>query len=487
VLKFVQGCALLACALSCAGCALFTPGEPTPTPDYAALETSVAQVLAATMTAKAPTATPRPTHTPTVPPTVQPSPTATPTPSAYNQAGPAMVYVHRRAEDGVENVVGRDLATGQETLLTHFVEPLNMNDLSWSWGGEWIAFVSTHDFLHSQDNERNVFIMHPDGSDLQMVTGAYLNPETAPGPYDVLAGQVISATGECLVCAQGASSAVVADPEGYFELPGVPVVAAWVRAVCQDGDALLQGQVTMEQQERGLGDVTIQVESSGQGWRQAVLSPDGARLAGTTYRWELDAEGQRVYRLAGSVVELATNRAITLEMPSGMTLMGLAWSPQGDALAGGLTGEASTWLWRWDSEGHSLGAIVEIANPEQELLTVANPAWSPDSQRIAFELRRYHWWGDATYRIDLMMVDLGAEKPEPQILVESAWGQDAQHPTWNASGDRVVYQLSVGEPSQDHQSKPNGSLWVVALSQPTPLPLQDDGLSYYPVAAPPAQ
>ena len=475
------------CAASCLGCAIIKPAPPTLTPDYAALETEVARKLGATMTSKAPTSTHTPTHT-SMPPTATPRPSPTATPTATLTPSPDhavswLAYAFRRQDDRVDNIMVSDLVTDQETILTRFVEPLNMSDIDWSWDGAWLVFVSTHDFVHSQGNERNVFMVRPDGTDLQMVTGSYLDPEAAPGPYAVLSGQVISGTGECLVCAQGASSAVIADEDGQFELPGVPLTAKWVRAVCQDEDTILQGEIDLLSNGEAFAEPRLVVHPHGQGWRQAAMSRDGNTLAGTYYRWELDTQGERQYQLEGVLYDLDSGNRRTLALPPETTLMGLAWSPIDDELVGGISGEEGTWLWRWDAEGRSLGPLIEIPNPEQEMLSVANPAWSPDGAYLAFELRHWYWWGENTYRTDLMIAS--RQELDPQVLVESEWGQDAQHPSWGAQGKRVFYQLSTGEPNDDHQSKDNGSIWVVAVAAPTPIPVLDDGQSYYPAARPP--
>jgi len=85
--------------LLCLACAQFVQGTPTQTPDYPALETRVARVLGATLTAKAPTPTwtPEPTPvpgtdgltptppapTPTSTPPLTPSPEPTRQPTSY--------------------------------------------------------------------------------------------------------------------------------------------------------------------------------------------------------------------------------------------------------------------------------------------------------------------------------------------------------------------------------------------------------------------
>jgi len=473
-------------AFVCAGCALFQPYPPTPTPDYPRLETEVALKLGATITAMAPTPTLTVTPSPTVlPPTPTFTPTTTPSPTPTERPpAPALAFVRRHPDTLVENLVLRAPGTDEDVALTRFVEPLGMSDLCWSGGGEWLAFVSTHDYIHSRDGERNVYLLRVDGTDLHMATGGYIDPEEAAPPYAALQGRVISRTGTCLVCAQGAPGVVEAAADGSFELSGVPVSAQWARAVCQSDEGIWQGDVDLLPEGDGLAPVEIAVLPQGRGWRQASLSPDGMRLAGTTYQWTLDPTGERQYVLEGAIVDLNAGTTITMELPVETTLMGVAWSPDGETIAGGLSGEDATWLWSWDAAGRSEGALLEIANPEQELLTIANPTWAPTGNRIAFELRHWYWWGEHTYRSELAMLDLTAEEPEATVLIASDWGRDLLHPSWSGDGQRIYYQLSVGAPEQDHLSKDNGDIWVLWVGRDDPVPITWDDGAFLPAAPP---
>ena len=49
--------------------------------------------------------------------------------------------------------------------------------MSWSRDGQWVIIASAHDYIHSRNNERNIFVMRPDGSGLRMVTGDYVDPQ----------------------------------------------------------------------------------------------------------------------------------------------------------------------------------------------------------------------------------------------------------------------------------------------------------------------
>lgn len=391
----------------------------------------------------------------------------------------------RLGQDRAANVVLHSGSAAEEAVLTHFVEPLNMSDVTWSRDGEWIAFVSAHDYVYSRNNERNVFVMRPDGTELRMVTGDYVDPEEAPGPYTTLRGQVVNGQGDCLVNAQGVASPVLAGPDGVFALPGVPLSATWARAICQTEDVPLQGDVDLEIEGDTLVPVGIPVEPHGGGWTQVSLSSDGTLLAGTRYEWSLDDEGAKTYVMAGPIANLQGQVIAEAQLPEDTTLMGLDWSPLDDTLAGGLTGEKGTWIWRWDALGDSLGAIVEIPNTDQALLSAVNPAWSPDGTQIAFGLRQWHLWEEDQSRTELAVYRL-EEGEEPRVVGPAEWGQHVDSPSWSADGHTVYYELSDRAEGDETWSKANGHIWMVPVTadQPVPTPWPSDEERYLPGADP---
>jgi len=172
-------------------------------------------------------------------------------------------------------------------------------------------------------------------------------------------------------------------------------------------------------------------------------------------------------------------------MAEDTSLLGLAWSPVSDRLAGGLSDDSHTWLALWDAEGKNAGFLAEFSHPASEVLSVAYPAWSPDGEAIAFELRHWSWEEEGQYRIEIMAIPASGGKP--RTLVPTEWGFDASHPSWSAEGSEVLYQLSVGEPGLDHQSKTNGYIWAIAIGDDPdvkPQPLIEDARSYLPAARP---
>jgi hypothetical protein len=223
--------------------------------------------------------------------------------------------------------------------------------------------------------------------------------------------------------------------------------------------------------------------STGEGWSQVSLSADGTRFGGTRYYWELDEEGRRQYSQEGVLFNWAGAWLVRLDLPPDTTLSGLDWSPVADELVGALTGEDGAWLWRWDAAGESLGAMIEILNPDQTILSTNHPVWSPDGAQVAFGLYQWDWWGENKYKTEIMVASTASD--EPIMLVETDWGTDAWYPSWTADGEGIYYQVTTGEPGQEVDSKDNGSIWTVALGgEGEAIPWALEAVSYLPAAHP---
>ncbi len=460
--------------------------SPAPTRDYRAQETQVAAKLAATLTAKAP-----PTATMTrspVRPTSTSVPRATATPTlapSLPLSGEQLAYV-RILQDSSTNIVLSDEAQQAEQLLTHFVEQQNMCDVTWAPDGESLVFVSAHDFVHSRGNERNVFVIRADGAGLRMVTGDYVDPQAAAGPYVTLAGQVVGCQGAALVAAQGVPAPVATDNTGAFELIGVPVAARWVRAICPGGTHVLQGDVDLALSEGSNPPVSLEVQATGQGWTQAAMSPDGKMIAGVAYRWVLDAEGNQEHTNIAVLQDVASGERRELTLPEEMSVTSMAWSPKGGIVVAALSGAKGVALWRWDAQGNSLGELLSIANPDDVIYSLHNLAYSPSGDRIALSRKSWDWWGEERYKADLLVV--AAAGGDPQVVVDSEWGVAASHPSWAEDGQVLYYQVSVAK-AGDGCANTEGDLWRVRLpaegaEASAPEPWRADGRSSQPAVRP---
>jgi len=480
----------IAVAVVAMACGPATPTTLQPTPDYHALETRVESMLRATYTAMAPPATPTPEPTETATPGPETSLTlapATPTPFvlsdlyqlAYVQGGP----------EGESSIVLEGVLPQDRVVLSRLAGPDAITDLAWSSDGKSLLFVSGYNALLSRRNERNLFVVRSDGSGLRMITGGYVPADKAPGPYVTLEGRVVGAQGDCLVSAQGISSPVSIEDTGNFVISGVPIGATWARAVCTADGRTLAGDTTIAAAGGVFPPTRIQVVEGGQGWKQADLSRNGAVLAGTYYRWGLgqeaaddtatangerpasvepDGEGGANYRFWGRIRGLESGYEADLETVQQGDLNGVDWSPVDDLLVGALTGGDGGWLWLWDATGASVGELYQMPNPDDQILTLANPSWSPDGRQLVFEARRWYWWGENRYRTDLMLVS--GDGQTVQTLVESAWGEHASEPGWMPDGDTIVYQYVRTAPDRDLASADNGSIWMVQVSTGLRLP-----------------
>lgn len=455
------------------GCVPILDVPRTPDDNLSSKETAVIISLSGTLTAGAPTRTPFPTNTPQ-----PPMPTPTPTRAPFlSGSGPFLAFV-RLMEEGTENIILR--SGGQsESVLTRFSGGQSISDLNWSLDGQWLVFTSAFNYMLSRKNERNVFVVRPDGTELHMISGEFVDPETVEGPFITLSGTVTGTDSSCLVSAQGAAGPVTTTVDGAFELPGVPVSSKWARAVCNQGDVIRQGDVPLELTEGVTSTINITVTASGQGWLSAAISPDGCKLAGIKYEWSLDDQGKRVNTMAARLVNLGGGQIAELMPSEGAVVSGLAWSPEGTQLVGTVNWNNSVSLWLWDAEGNSLGSLIDIPNPEDTFYTLGEPVWSYDGSKIAYTRQSYYWWsGTPQLKTEIDVIDVNTK--EVTTIVPEEYGFHATSPAWSANGLIIYYQLASGDPSAEVASLSGWQIWWIDINGRIPTQLTKDGVNTLP-------
>ncbi|MGI6368330.1 MAG: TolB family protein [Anaerolineae bacterium] len=466
--------------LAMAGCGQPSDdAEPTATPDIALLETRTEAQLAARLTAIAPEPTPTATEVaPLITPEPTARPTATPTPAPTVMAPPLLIV--NVLQNGSANIVVPGWA-GVESVLTHYAETMSISALHWLAGSDLVTYVSSHEFAYSRTNETNVFSMRADGSEQHMITGQYLPPDQASGPFVSLHGRVEGAAGVCHVVAQGMASLVDTDDTGAFVLEGVSQSAGWARAVCPQDERVYQGSVSIDAAVPDQ-EIVITVAPEGQGWRDASFAPDGQRFVGTFYRWKLDDQGEVRFELQGLLYDTAEGEYGRLEIPEGKTFHGAAWSPDGERIVGSLTDEEMAYLWQWDAQGASVGELYHMENSEEEVLTFMNAAWSADGAALAFEVHRWYWWSPEKFRTDLWRVDANGENAS--ALLEVDWGTHATRPSWGAMGTTLFYQLSTSETDLGGLMPTEADIWAIKTDTMETVRWTEDGKSFLPAVRP---
>ena len=159
---------------------------------------------------------------------------------------------------------------------------------------------------------------------------------------------------------------------------------------------------------------------------QPSWSPDGGRIAFASNR---NGGNEQIYVMDsnGKNVKLLTNGSLGWYP---------AWSPDGQTIA--YHGPEKD---DWVEEGHS--AIILIAPDGSNRRILAGdipvldsaPAWSPDSQRIAFVSWREGWTGD----IGVM----DADGRNPKRLTHTPVNE--RHPTWSPDGSKIAFTTVLEE------------------------------------------
>jgi hypothetical protein len=320
--------------------------------------------------------------------------------------------------------------------------------------------------------------MRADGTGLTMVTGDYLAPDEALGPYVTISGRVEGAQGPCRVTAKGLGTSVETDAESRYLLEGVSQTANWVRAVCPSEAGTYQGSAELTP---GAVEVAIPVALRGQGWRDISLAPDGQRYVATRYRWRQE-NGEIIYDVEGVIRDVEGNEYAILPLPEGMRFHGASWSPDGQRIVGGISDEESTYLWLWDANGVSIDGLYKMDNPEDQFLSFERPVWSPDGATVATELHVWYWWSGERFRTDLVRVS--ADGQTIAGVIQSDWGGHATHISWGSDGKSLFYQYHTSDTDTGDLIPASANIRSVPLDNPVATEWTTDGTSYLPAVRP---
>ena len=163
---------------------------------------------------------------------------------------------------------------------------------------------------------------------------------------------------------------------------------------------------------------------------QPSWSPDGARIAFVSNR---NGGNEQIYVMDsnGKNVKLLTN-GILGSYP--------AWSPDGQTIA---YHGAEKDDWVDEDEVHSKIFLIAPDGSNRRILAEdipssdGEPAWSPDSQRIAF----VSWREDWTWTGDIGVMD--ADGRNPKRLTHTPVNE--RHPTWSPDGSKIAFTTVLEE------------------------------------------
>ena len=159
---------------------------------------------------------------------------------------------------------------------------------------------------------------------------------------------------------------------------------------------------------------------------QPSWSPDGGKIAFVSVR---NGGNEQIYVMDsnGKNVKLVTNGSLGYYP---------AWSPDGQTIA--YSGPEKD---DWVEEGHSGIILIAPDGSNRRILagdvpvSDSEPAWAPDSQRIAFVSWREDWTGD----IGVM----DADGRNPKRLTHTPVNE--RHPTWSPDGSKIAFTTVLEE------------------------------------------
>ena len=129
------------------------------------------------------------------------------------------------------------------------------------------------------------------------------------------------------------------------------------------------------------------------------------------------------------------------EPPS--NLPGSCWNPVTNLILFSLESDAPDWPYSAHPDGTGLRRLVNLPGK-----IAIEPSFSPDGERIAFEVSTYDAEGNGS---------IYAANVDGTGIRRLTRGHDDRQPNWSPKGDRIVFQRRKGEVWDVWTIRPNGS------------------------------
>jgi WD40 repeat protein len=237
---------------------------------------------------------------------------------------------------------------------------------------------------------------------------------------------VIASTSRIFVVSLAVVASLVAAGTAQASFPGDNGRIAFTRDIhfCSDPPAPC-GKVLMSVNPDGLG--ATQVAAPGD---RAAASADGVKLAYT--------DGLKIY------VSNTDGSSAVQVLDWGAAVGGLAWSPDGQKLAGSLEtcsdDECRPDIYTFNLDGSGLTDVTPDLAPDRD------PSWSPDGSKIVFSTPR-----SSNYEVFVMNPDgTGATNVSNNPATDF-------DPNWSPTGDRIAFVRSDNTNTDLWLMNPDGS------------------------------
>jgi TolB protein len=131
------------------------------------------------------------------------------------------------------------------------------------------------------------------------------------------------------------------------------------------------------------------------------------------------------------------------------------WAPTSNSIAFGSTRDGNEELYVMDADGTDVVRLTGNLAAGQPAApgTDANPAWSPQGDRIAFESNRHTAPGDPISNAEIYVMNADGTN---QLRLTFSVGQDTK-PTWSPTGDRIAFHRRIEGHLQVFTMNPDGS------------------------------